>query len=386
MKYYRTWAEINLDNLRNNFLSIKNKVNSEKNNCLISAVIKADAYGHGAIAVAKELEPFTDLFSVAMIDEALQLRKNGIKKPLQILGYTHESRMEEAIKNDIYLTTFSLENAEKISRSAQKLSKTAEVFIAVDSGMSRIGFEINDKSGDEIISLSKLKNIKIKCVYSHFAKADYADKSSASIQKKLFSDFCDKLETIGNLEFLRSLNNSAAIIDMPSENELVRTGILLYGLYPSKEVIRGNLAVKPVMSLKTRIVHIHTIEKDVGVSYGHTFTSKEKTVVATLSAGYADGVPRLLSNRGKVLIRGQLAPIIGTVCMDFTMVDITKIKDASVDDIAVIIGEDGANLLTAEDVADWSDTINYEITCLITNRVPKIYIINEKIVEVTEHF
>ena len=370
MEYLRTWAEIDLSALRSNFENIKKRAGE---GVLAAAVIKADAYGHGSVSVARELSGLADRFCVAIIEEALELRGAGITAPIHILGYLPEEAFAAAIENNIAATVWSYGQAKALSDKASAMGRGAEIFIAADTGMSRIGFEPSDESVEEIKRIAALKNLKLTGIFSHLAKADEADKSSALAQDKLFDSFIKKLEGEGIHIPLKSLYNSAGIMDMESKYNLVRAGITLYGIYPSNEVRRENLEIKPVMSLKTRIVHLHRVKEGEGVSYGHIYRAPRETLAATLAAGYADGVPRLLSNRGRVIINGEYAPIIGRVCMDFFMADVTDIPGVKIGGTAIIIGGENGKAVTAEDVAELAGTIGYEITCNINKRVPRVY-------------
>lgn len=382
MDYLRTWAEIDLDNILYNFRSIKQRAGK---GVMVSAVIKADGYGHGAVPIAHTLKDYADYFSVAMVEEAVILRRSGIENPILVLGYTAPAQFSTVTDYDITITTYSLTHAQALSDHAEKVQKTAQVFLALDTGMSRIGFADTAESVAEIKQLAALPHITISGMFSHFAKADETDKASAFAQDVRFSAFADMLEREGVSIPLKSLYNSAGIMEFSPHYNLVRAGIVLYGLYPSDEVARENLDIRPVMSLKTHVVHLHTIGKGVGVSYGHEYQAPERRIVATLSAGYADGVHRLLSNRGGVLLHGKYAPILGRVCMDLFMVDVTNIPGVELEDVAVLIGSDGAETILAEDVAKHAQTINYEITCSVSKRVPRVFLKDGQIVSITNN-
>lgn len=374
----RTWAEIDLDCALSNFNTVKESLPPQTK---LMAVIKANAYGHGSIRFAKLFEDMADYFAVAMTEEAIELRQNGIKTPILILGHVSKFDFEELVKNDVTCTVCSLNEARELGEVALKIGKTAKAHIALDTGMSRIGFDLTDDSVDEIKKISELNGIFIEGVFSHFAASDTRDRTYAELQLERFSTFCEKLKNIGVQIPLKHLFNSAAIADFPIQFDMVREGIILYGLKPSDEVEYKNIVQgKPVMSLKTRITQIKTLPSGVPVSYGCTYVTEKETRVATLCAGYADGVPRLLSNKGSVIIRGKLARIIGRVCMDQFMVDITDIPQAQTDDIATIFGTDGDVTITADEVAEQAQTIGYETICNINRRVPRVYIKDGKIV------
>lgn len=374
----RTWAEIDLDAALNNFNTVRDSLPAKTK---LMAVIKANAYGHGSIRFAKLLEGLADYFAVAMTEEAIELRQNGIKTPILILGHVSKFDFEELVKNDVTCTVCSLCEAKALGAAAVKIGKAAKAHIALDTGMSRIGFDLTDNSVDEIKKISELDGVFIEGAFSHFAASDTRDRAYAELQLGKFSSFCEKLEKNGIEIPLKHLFNSAAIADFPIQFDMVREGIILYGLKPSDEVEYKNIAQgKPVMSLKTRITQIKTLPSGVPVSYGCTYVTEKETRVATLCAGYADGVPRLISNKGSVIIRGKLAPIIGRVCMDQFMVDITDIPQAQTDDVATIFGTDGDITITADEVAEQAQTIGYETICNINRRVPRVYIKDGKII------
>lgn len=372
----RTWAEIDLDAAEKNFESVRRALPPEMK---IATVVKANAYGHGAVRFAKLLENKTDYFAVAMTEEAMELRNNGIKTPILILGHVSEFDFAELVSNSVTCTVCDFDEANAISREAIRQNKCADIHIAVDTGMSRIGFDITDESVEEIKKINRLEGVKIEGVFSHFAASDTRDREYARLQLRRFTQFCEKLEKNGIEIKLKHLYNSAAIADFTPQFDMVRQGIILYGLKPSDEVEYKNMKpTVPVMSLKTRVTQIRELPSGVPVSYGCTYVTDKNTRVATLCAGYADGVPRLISNKGSVLIKGKKAPIIGRVCMDQFMVDITDIPDVKTGDVATVFGSDGELTITADEVAQQAQTIGYEIICNINRRVPRIYIKNGK--------
>lgn len=373
----RTWAEIDLDAVEHNFNVVRNALPEE---IKLLAVIKANAYGHGAVQIAKLLEGKADYFAVAMTDEALELRENGIKTPILILGHVSKFDFKTLVKHSVTCTVSDLDEASVLAKEAQNQGKTVSVHIAIDTGMSRIGFAPSDSAIEEIRKISYLDGIEIEGIFSHFAAADCVDKSYAELQLSRFSDFCKNLDNAGIKIPIKHLYNSAAISDLPPHFDMVREGIILYGLKPSDEVEYLNIEpIWQVMSLRTHITQIKTLPADIPVSYGCTYTTKNDTRVATLCAGYADGVPRLLSNKGSVLIKGKRAPIIGRVCMDQFMVDVTHIPEAATGDTATIFGTDGDLTITADEVAATAQTIGYETVCNINRRVPRVYIKNGKV-------
>lgn len=366
----RTWVEIDRGALLANHERVKELLPS---NCGIMAVVKADAYGHGAVEVAGLIADRVECFGVASAYEALELRKNGIENDILILGGTSRELFPELVSNGIMPSIFDIGAAEALSEAAG--DGTAACFVAIDTGMSRIGFP-DDTNGFECIKqLAAIRNIEIKGVFSHFARADEADKTSAEAQLSRFKRFTARLDAAGIRTGLKCLSNSAGIMELDAAFDMVREGIILYGIYPSDEVNRTRIPLTPVLSLKTRVELVKTVPPGTGVSYGHISVTERTTKIATLCAGYADGVPRLLSNCGSVLICGKRAPIIGRVCMDQMMVDVTDIPGISEGDIATIIGRDGDAYISAEEVAAEADTIPYEILCSLSRpRLPRVYI------------
>lgn len=379
-QYYRVHAVIDLDAICHNINEVKRVIGPEVK---VMPVIKADGYGHGAVPIAKELNKIgVDAFAVAILEEGITLRNHGIKQPIVILGYTSEYQYSSLIQYEIEPTVFCYEMAESLSKIASALGKDAKVHIKLDTGMNRIGFKPTKESLEIVKKISELPNIKIEGIFTHFACADEADKTSASKQKAEFDKFIGWLLEEGIDIPVKHVSNSAAIIDMDSwRMDMVRSGIITYGLYPSEEVAKNVLDLRPAMELKTHIVHVKEIEAGEGISYNHTFVTKRKTKVATIPVGYADGYPRALSSKGRVLIRGQYAPIIGRICMDQFMVDVTDIEGVSVMDDVTLIGTDGEHQIPVEEIANITGTINYEIVCDISKRVPRVYIRNGEMKE-----
>ncbi|EET61618.1 alanine racemase [Marvinbryantia formatexigens DSM 14469] len=384
--YSRVYAEIDLDAIAYNFESMHRNIHPSAG---MIAVIKADGYGHGAVPIARLAEPLDYIwgFAVATAEEALQLRTAGIKKPVLILGYVFEEHYEELIRADIRPVVFKLSMAEQLSKEAVRQQKNAVIHIGLDTGMTRIGFPCTAESLLEIMLISRLPNIKIEGIFTHFARADETDKTSAQNQLEHFLKFTDSLKEKGVDIPLRHCSNSAGIIDMPYANlNLVRAGISIYGIYPSEEVCKENVPLKPAMALKSHITLVKEVEAGVAVSYGGTFVTKRKTRIATIPVGYADGYPRLLSNRGRVLIHGKSAPILGRVCMDQFMVDVTEIPQAQELDAVTLLGEDGESVLSVEELGGLSGRFPYEFVCDISKRVPRVYKKNGQVSEQKDFF
>ncbi|MGL4450939.1 MAG: alanine racemase [Sarcina sp.] len=376
------WAEVNLDNIRSNIREIKKLTKDKK----IIAVVKADAYGHGAVDVAPVLlEEGASKLAVAVITEALELRNAGIKADIMILGYTPLTFSEKLIRQNIEQTVYSLDYARGLSREALKLNTKAKIHLAIDTGMGRIGFLPNEDLED-IIKVCSLPGLDIVGIFTHFSTADEKDKTYTKKQFKKFVGICDELEKRGIHIPLKHSSNSAAIMDL-NETYLdgVRPGIITYGYYPSNEVQLEKLKLKPALTLKTNVVHLKKLKKDMYISYGRDFKTEKETIIATLPIGYADGYTRLLNGKAKVIIRGQLAPVVGKICMDQCMVDVTDIKGVKLGDEVILIGEDNGVKFNADDMAQLIGTINYEIICMLKNRVPRIYLENGEISKVRNY-
>ena len=376
----RTWAEIDLDAMRHNFLAARRHLPDE---VLLAAVIKANAYGHGAVEAARLLEGKADRFAVAMTDEAVELRKAGIETPIFLLAPTPESDFEAILRYGIEAAVPSFAYGQALCAYGAAQGKDIPYHVALDTGMGRIGFACTDESLDEIEALTKLPGGRLLGVFSHYAKADALDKTYAREQTRRFTAFTDAMERRGIEIPLKHLDNSAGLIEMPDKFDMVREGIILYGLRPSREVDLSLIGgIEGVMALRSHISFLKTVTVPTPVSYGCTYVAPPGTRIATVSAGYADGVNRLLSNKGQVLIHGRRCPIVGRVCMDQFMVDVTGVPEAQVGDTVTLFGRDGEDEITADDVADLIGTIGYEVTCLVTPRVPRVYIEDGQVVSV----
>ncbi|MBQ9467664.1 MAG: alanine racemase [Clostridia bacterium] len=376
---FRAWAEIDLDALLGNHRAVKSRLKKKEKIC---AVVKADAYGHGAVAVAQCLEPETDFFAVAMAEEAFELRNAGIGKPILVLGVVPPARFEELIRKDVRLSLTSLSMAKKAAKAAAKTGKKAIVHLAVDTGMGRIGFIPGPDALRQIGEIAGMKELKIEGIFSHFATADEEDDSFADGQELLFKTFLDALGECGIRPRVRHLYNSAAILRRKPRYDMAREGLILYGLYaqPVKDLLPEG--VRPVMSVKARIVQVKTVEAGTPVSYGSTFVTERKTKIATVSMGYGDGLMRALGDGGELLVRGRRAPIVGRVCMDQLMLDVSDVPGVKEGDEATVFGFDGEVELSCAEQAEKCGTISYELLCNVNRRVPRVYIRNGKVVGV----
>lgn len=382
-KYFRCYAEINLDAIHKNVEMMKEKLHPKTG---VIAVIKTDGYGHGAVPIAKVLDDICEGFAIACVNEGHNLRRHGITKPLFVLGYVPEVSYELMIKEDMIPPVFSYEMAEKMSEYAVRQNKELKINIAVDTGMNRIGYQTKESSVDEIVKIAKLKNLKIYSIFTHFAKADYKDKSFALMQLEKFNDFIGQLEQKGIRIPIHQCANSAAMMEMPQTSmDLARAGIAMYGLYPSEEMDKEQMKLIPAMSIYSHVVHVKEIEKGQGISYGQTFIADKPMKIATIPIGYGDGYPRNLSNKGWVLIHGQKAPIVGRVCMDQFMVDVTGME-VSVGDKVTLAGTDGNETILIDELSLLAGTFNYEFVCDLGKRVPRVFIKDGKIVGTKDYF
>ena len=368
-KYYRVQANINLDAVYQNVKQAKKLL---KPGTKLMAVIKADGYGHGAVEVAKTIDELADAYGVAILEEGIELRRAGITKPILILGFTPQPQYEAMIDYDIEAAVFQPDMAEKLSQAAVSKGKSAGIHLKLDTGMSRIGFALNDAALSDII--------KIAGCFSHFARMDEADKTKAMEQFSCYCDFVRRIEDAGINIPVKHISNSAGIIEAPEVHlDMVRDGICVYGLYPSEEVQKERLPLIPAMELKAWVSYVKELDAGVEVGYGGTFTTSRRTRVATIPVGYADGYPRCLSNKGRVLIHGQSAPIIGRVCMDQFMADVTEIGDVSEGDEVTLCGRDGDAKISIEEISGMSHSFNYEFVCDVGKRVPRVFYRNGKV-------
>lgn len=380
--YFRTQAKIDLDAVEYNYNNTRAKL---PQGCKLLGVIKADAYGHGAVELARFLENKCDFFGVACIEEAIELKKADIKTPVLILGYVAPAFYDLVVKYDIRIPVFSYDTAKALSDEAVKLGKTVPFHFCIDTGMSRIGFQVNEESADICKEICALPNIEAEGLFSHFATADETDLTKALAQREKYKAFVEMLESRGIQIPIKHLNNSAGIMNFDEYFDMCRMGIILYGLYPSEEVDKSLLDIKPVMSWLTHISHIKTLEAGREVSYGGTFKTTEPRVIATIPVGYADGYPRCLSNKGRVIINGQYAPIVGRVCMDQFMVDVTDVDGAELDSTVTLVGKDGDAELSMEEVSNSAYSFNYELPCRVARRVPRTYYKDGKFVKATNY-
>lgn len=384
--YSRVYARIDLDAIAYNMEQMKLRIDGHTQ---IMAVIKTDAYGHGAVQVAQMLEKYDYIwgFAVATLDEAVVLRVEGIKKPILVLGCIFPDQYMQMLENDIRMNVYTEEMAKEISNMARREGKTAYLHIKLDTEMGRLGFSITKESVEAITRISKLSNVRMEGVFTHFAKADEKDKTFTKHQIQEFEYMTKTLKEKGVTFAYEHCANSAAIIDVPEAKfDIVRAGISTFGLYPSEEVDKDAVHLKPALALKSHVAFVKEIEPGTPVSYGGTFVAEKKMRIATIPVGYGDGYPRALSGVGYVLIRGKKAPILGRICMDQFMVDVTEIDGASFGDKVTLIGRDGNESISVEKLGELSGRFNYEFICDLGKRIPRVYVKNGMVAEQVDYF
>ncbi len=375
--YRDTWAEVSLDTIRGNVLAFKGYISSHSK---LMAVVKADGYGHGAVEVAEEaIAAGADYLAVALLDEAVQLREAGNKSPILVLGYTPPAAVKKAVELDITLTVFTEDAALSIRATAESLKKSARVHLKIDSGMNRIGIN-NQQEALQLVELLKSEYVFLEGAFTHFANADNPDPAYTTEQFNVFNEMIEFLEQHVPIPIKHCCNSAATIAYPDMHLDMVRVGISLYGLYPG-EHLKKEISLKQAMSLKTKPVYIKTLEANNAISYGLSFKTTNKSRIATLPIGYADGFSRSLSNRGHVTTRGKHAPIVGKICMDQSMIDVTEVDDIKVEDTITIFGDAAEGFIPMEEVADLMNTIHYETACLIGKRIPRIHIKNGEAVK-----
>lgn len=376
----RTWAEIDLDALAQDFKAVRQAADQ---NAMVCCVVKADAYGHGAVRMAREFESLgADWFAVSNLEEALQLRLGGIEKPVLVLGYTPPEEAASLAKHRVSQCVYSLEYAQELSHFAVEAGVTVKIHVKIDTGMSRLGFYYQDISRDE----ATVKEVKTACtlpglypegIFTHFAVSDEG-KNGDSFTMRQFGCFKEMIESLlrEDISFeVRHCANSAAVFDYPlSHLDMVRAGIVIYGLYPSGE-LRNRPELSPVLSLRSVVSHVKTVQPGSAISYGRVFTADRQMKVATVPVGYADGYPRILATHGaQVLIGGKRCPILGRICMDQLMADVSALEEVKVGDLVTLIGRDGEEEITADELAEKEGSINYEVVCGLSKRVPRVYL------------
>ncbi len=386
--FRRTWAEINLNDIEHNYRVIKNCIDKRVKLC---CVVKADAYGHGSKELAALYEKLgADFFAVSNLEEAIELRRSSITKPILILGYTPEQYAKTLANNNITQAILSTRYAKKLSESAQSLGVTVPVHLKIDTGMSRIGIMCQDIERDdalsEVLEIAKLPGLSLDGAFTHFAVSDEKEEGREYTEHQLscFKSLCDRIKESGVVsdDFICHCSNSAAIMDYKDAHlDMVRAGIILYGLAPS-EKLKNQIDLRPAMKIKSVIAHIKDVEPGTTISYGRTFTADKKLRIATVPIGYADGYIRSFGKDAFMIVGGKKAKVVGRICMDQCMIDITDIEDVRVGDTVTVIGRSHGKEISMDDAASWAGTINYEVACLVGKRVPRVYIKDEEVTSV----
>lgn len=379
-EYQRGYVEVNLNNIVENLQNMKKNIAVDTK---IIAVIKTDGYGHGGIPIARHIERLDFLFgfAVATAEEAFELREAGVTKPILVLSYTFPYAYERLITEEIRITVFRKDTLTDLNIASEKAGKPALVHIKVDTGMGRIGIQPNDDGEAFVKNALETKGVIVEGIYTHFACADEKDLTSAKEQINKFDNFTRIVEEKFKYKIpIHHSSNSAGILALPEANmNIVRAGITMYGLLPSSEMAQNKIELKPALSLHSHIVYIKEICKGQTVSYGSKFVADKSTKVATVPLGYGDGYPRSLSSKGYVLINGKKAPILGRVCMDQFMVDVTEIEEAQEGDLVTLIGKNGNEVITANELGELSGRFNYELVCDLNQRLPRVYIVDNKV-------
>ena len=379
------WVEINLDNLAHNISEVRRVT---RDDAKVTAVIKADGYGHGAVVIAQILlENGADRLAVATLTEALQLRKSYPETEILVLGYTEEPSIHLAIENRLIQTIYTYQQAVEFNEISKKMNQTLKVHIKLDTGMTRLGMMPETETIEVIKKIMSLDNLYVEGMYTHFARADEYNKEATQKQVSNFEFVRQGLESEGVTLDIYHVSNSASIIDLPEYNyDMVRAGIMLYGLYPSDEVKRDDVKLKEVMSLHTKISRVQEVSKSVGISYGHKYVTEESQTIGTLPIGYADGFSRSLTFKAEAIIKGKnkIVPVIGRICMDQCMIDVTDI-DVEIGDEIILFGEDMDQRISIDDIASHLNTINYEVVCMINKRVPRVYTKSGEVVKIIDY-
>ncbi len=373
-KLNRAWAEINLNAIAHNVREIRKLTG---NHVEMMGVVKADAYGHGVLEVVRTLlDNGVTQLAVSMLDEAIQIRKMGIDVPILILSYTDPARAEDIIENELTQTVFSFDLPQALSAASVRLGKSVKVHIKVDTGMTRVGFMPGYNAVKNIMEIGRMPGLIIEGIFTHFASADECDRDYTNMQFERFMSLCTELGRVGIHIPIKHVCNSAGTIQYPEMHlDMVRPGVILYGLYPSQDVNRDIIHLEPAMTLKANVILVKDVESDVCISYGRKFRTSRQSKIATIPIGYADGYTRLLSNKGRMLVNGEFAPVAGRICMDQCMIDVTDLKhEVHVGDEVVIFGSQNGACISVEELATEIGTINYELICIIGKRIPRVYL------------
>ena len=378
------WAEVDLDNLAHNIREVRRITNPKT---IIMAVVKGDGYGHGATMAAKVfLENGAERLAVATLTEAMELRRASFEAPILVLGYTPAYQSGDVLEYDVNPAVYTSGHAEALSKAAIAMGRVAKIHIKLDTGLGRIGFLPTEKSINEIVEISQLPSLEIEGIFTHFAVADLREKKYTRGQFEKYMQIVEEIEERGVSIPIKHASNSAAVIDLPEYNlDMVRPGSILYGMYPSDEVDMDKVELRPALTLKAKMSNVKTVPKGTGISYGLTFTTDKPKRIGTLSIGYADGYSRAFSNRAEVGIKGRRAPVVGRVCMDQCMIDLTDIEEAKIGDEVVLFGDGSDHTPRAEELAGWMGSIFAEVLSSLSRRVPRVYIKNGEVVEIRDY-
>ena len=379
-----TYVEINLDNLSHNFREIQKIV---KEGTIVMPVIKANGYGHGSVELGRMYKELgAERVAVSLLNEGMELRRSGLDLPILILNYTPGEQMKEVAAYDLTQAIYRYEDAKALSEAAGEMGKTAKLHIKIDSGMGRLGFQPTEKSVEEILKLKDLENIEVEGIFTHFAKADELDKTVTRDQYRKYSWLVQELEKRGFNPPIKHVSNSAAIIDLPEYNlDMVRPGIMLYGYYPSEEVDKSRIELRPAMTLKAVVSNIKTVSEGTGISYGHLYKAPRESRIATVPIGYADGYTRMLTGKAEAYVGGGMAPVAGKICMDQLMLDVTDIPNVEIGNEVVFFGEGIGEYPTVEQVAEKLGTVNYEVICMMSRRLPRVYKKDGKVIKTLDY-
>lgn len=375
-RYYRCFVAVDLSAIDHNLSQLQSHMAPGVKTC---AVVKADAYGHGSVQVGKHIEDRVDYFAVTSIDEAMELRQGGIQKPILILTYTDPHWYDDLIDLDLTATIYNAQEAKLLSDAAAAKGKKVKIHAAVDTGMARIGLTPTQQSADAVAQMAKLPGLTLEGLFSHYACADFADKTAMNRQTELFDGFIAMLEQRGVEIPIKHICNSAGTMEPEKQYDMCRLGVALYGLYPSDEMQKNAIRLKPAMEMVSHVIHVKTVLAGTKIGYGHTYTAPTEKKIATVSIGYADGYNRCMTGVGYVLIRGEKAPVVGSVCMDQIMVDVTGMDSVAVGDHVVVLGKSEDKEITAEELGAMSHSFHYEVICNFMPRVKRVYYLNGKI-------
>lgn len=382
--YSRIYAQVDLDCITDNIRAVRRILPPET---AVIGVVKADGYGHGGVPVARAIAPFVEAFAVATVDEGIQLKEHGIRQPVMILGETPDVRLADVIAWDLQPAVFSLKQAQKLAGLARERGTCACIQLALDTGMGRIGWQPDEAAAGEAAAIAAMDGVKIMGLFTHFARCDERDQTFTRLQLERYRHFAELLRERGvHIPMTHCANSAGITEEAGTAMDAVRAGIVIYGMYPSDQVSREKFPLKPAMEIKSFITFVKEVPEGTPISYGGTFVAPHPMRVATVSAGYGDGYPRNLSGRGAVLVRGKRAGILGRVCMDQFMIDVTDIPEAAEGDTVTLAGRDGEEFISLEEMAAACGGFHYEIPCVLGKRVPRVYVSGGRVIGTKDYF